>query len=197
MPPINSSGIGPHLRTRRSRDGDQGWLLCRSTAFGRWLLLWFVAIFLSPLPCRSNPISFTNDIAPIFSRKCISCHDEKKAKGGLRLHTYAALLAGGKDKEPVLVAGKPDESTLVKLLAATDPDNRMPQKDDPLPKTDIELIRRWIAEGAKFDGADREANIQTYLSSFANALPPAEYPVSVPVTALAFNPNGDVLASSG
>jgi len=162
----------------------------------RLLCYLFAAPLLYSPACDATPVSFTNDIAPILWRKCISCHDEKKAKGGLRLQTYAALMAGGKDKEPVLIAGKPEESTMYKLLTATDPDDRMPQKDDPLPKDDIELIRRWIAEGGKFDGTDPSMNIQTFAASLANVLPPAEYP-PIAVTALAFNPAADVLASSG
>src|SRR5439155_16870524 len=125
----------------------------------RLLCYLFAAPLLYSPACDATPVSFTNDIAPILWRKCISCHDEKKAKGGLRLQTYAALMAGGKDKEPVLIAGKPEESAMYKLLTTTDPDDRMPQKDDPLPKDDIELIRRWIAEGGKFDGTDPSMNI--------------------------------------
>src|SRR5213594_1158240 len=61
-----------------------------------WLLLGLAFVLLIPVASGATPVSFTNGIAPILSHKCISCHDEKKAKGGLRLHSYAALMAGGK-----------------------------------------------------------------------------------------------------
>src|SRR4051794_31244050 len=112
------------------------------------------------------------------------------------MHTYAALAAGAK-KEPVLIPGKPEDSTMYKLLTASDPDDRMPQKDDPLPREQIDLIRRWIAEGGKFDGSDSNANIQVLVPGLADVAPPNEYPTAIPVIALAFNPAGDLLASSG
>ena len=142
------------------------------------------------------PVSFTNDIAPIFAQKCIACHGEKRAKGNFQLHTFEALAKGIKG-QPVFVAGKPESSSLYDLLIIKDEDSRMPQNDDPLPPPQIALIKQWIAEGARFDGPDSQASIKTLVASMNFPDPPTAYPHPIPVLALAFNPSGTELASSG
>src|SRR5262245_45968440 len=81
-------------------------------------------------------VSFTNDIAPILAQKCIACHSDQKAKGNFQLHTFQALIKGIKG-DPVLVPGKPSESTIFQAVTATTPDDRMPQDDEPLPVAQI------------------------------------------------------------
>src|SRR4029453_4129098 len=98
------------------------------------------------------PVSFTNEIPPIFLQKCQTCHGPEKSKGGYRLHTFELLMKGGESKEPAITPGFPEKSKLFALITAKDEDDRMPQKDDPLPATQIALIGRWIQQGAKFDG---------------------------------------------
>src|SRR5258705_7289232 len=108
----------------------------------------------------SATVSFTNDIAPLFAQKCIACHGERRAKGNFQLHTFQALTKGKKG-DAVIVASKPDDSELFKVLISKDEDNRMPQNDDPLPASQIALVKQWIQEGATFDGPDKEASIKT------------------------------------
>lgn len=141
-------------------------------------------------------VSFTNDIAPIFAQKCVACHGEQKAKGNFQLHTFEFLRKGVKG-EPVLAAGKPEESSLFQALISADEDSRMPQEDDPLPSPQIALIKQWIAEGAKFDGPDPKASLRTLVASLNFPEPPEKYPHAVPVVALAFSADGTELVSSG
>src|SRR6185436_6247123 len=110
-------------------------------------------------PAASAPVSFSRDVAPVLEKKCVACHGPDKAKGGLRLHTFTNLLHGGDSKEPIVTAGQPEKSKLYQLLVATDPDDRMPQKDEPLPTNQIVVLKRWIVEGASFDGPDPKATL--------------------------------------
>ena len=103
-------------------------------------------------PASSGAVSFSRDLAPIFQRKCVTCHGTEKTKGGYQLHTFQNLMKGGESKEASVVPGQPERSKLFQLLVAKDADDRMPQKDDPLPAAPLALIERWIKEGAKFDG---------------------------------------------
>ena len=141
-------------------------------------------------------VSFTNDIAPVLAQKCIACHGERRAKGNFQLHTFETLMNGAKG-ERVIVAGKPEASSIYELLTSKDEDARMPQNDDPLPASQIALIKQWIQEGAKFDGPDPQASIRTMVASVNFPDPPTAYPHPIPVLALAFNPAGTELASSG
>jgi len=148
-------------------------------------------------PSASSSVSFSKDLAPIFQQKCVTCHGPEKAKGGYRLHTFEGLMKGGESKEPPVVPGQPERSKLFQLLAAKDPDDRMPQKDDPLPAAQIALIGRWIKEGATFDGPDPKATLVSLAPSLPDPDPPAAYARPVPILALAFTPDGSELVAGG
>lgn len=89
-------------------------------------------------------IEFNRDIRPILSDKCFQCHgpDSTHRKAKLRLDT--------EEGAKVLVRGKPAESELFQRLITGDADQRMPPKKSgkTLTKAEIELIRRWIEQGA-------------------------------------------------
>ena len=59
------------------------------------------------------------------------------------------------------------------------------------------LIKRWIAEGAKYDAADPKASLASIVPKLPQPDPPAAYRRPVPITALAFSPDGQELAASG
>jgi WD40 repeat protein/mono/diheme cytochrome c family protein len=144
----------------------------------------------------SAEVSFTRDIAPVFVAKCLACHNAEKAKGGYRMHHFDALWKKGSSDETPLVAGQPGQSHLFKLLTAADEDDRMPQKDDPLPPAQIALIKQWIEAGAKFDGPDRTAAL-TLLAPPRHREAPRAYSAPVAVTALAFDPSGEWIVTGG
>ena len=93
-----------------------------------------------------NP-SFSTDILPIFSDRCVRCHGPDKAKEGLRLDTLAAVLKGS-ERGPVVTSGKPETSTLLKLVSLPAEDgDRMPPKGDRLSADQLARLRQWIAAG--------------------------------------------------
>ncbi|MEX0727490.1 MAG: c-type cytochrome domain-containing protein, partial [Planctomycetaceae bacterium] len=91
---------------------------------------------------------FDTDIAPLFRKYCQACHNEQDAEGNFVLESYAQLLEGNENGN-VITAGKPDESRLLELIERkTEP--VMPPEGNKGPNADeIELIRAWIAGGAK------------------------------------------------
>jgi dipeptidyl aminopeptidase/acylaminoacyl peptidase len=142
-------------------------------------------------------VSFTKDIAPILAKKCVTCHGPEKAKGNYQLHNFETLMKPGASKAASVTPGQPAKSEFFRLLVTTDADDRMPQKDDPLPKGQIALIEKWIQQGAKFDGADVKAHLATLIPRVPHPNPPASYARPVPIAALAFSPDGKQLAASG
>ncbi len=102
----------------------------------------------------SAQVNFQRDVAPILVKRCLACLGEQKFKGEFQLHTFEALLKPGESDEAPIVAGKPEESYLLTLLTADDADLRMPKDAPRLADAEINLVRQWIAEGAKLDGAD-------------------------------------------
>jgi mono/diheme cytochrome c family protein len=94
-----------------------------------------------------SAVDFTAQILPLFQRACSDCHGPKKASGGLQLTTSTRIGRGG-ITGPLFVAGKPDKSYIVDRLLGRGGEDRMPQKGEPLAPAEIELVRRWIAEGS-------------------------------------------------
>ena len=158
------------------------------------LFAWAAAPARSAAP--DAKVSFKRDVAPILLKQCQTCHGPEKVKGKYRVDSFAALLKPGSSGDPAVSAGKPDQSTLYTLLVAADEDERMPQKADPLPKQQVQTIRRWIEQGAAFDGPDPNAAVAGYADGGAAGAPEV-YKRPVPVTALAFTPDGAEILASG
>jgi hypothetical protein len=93
-------------------------------------------------------LDFARDVQPIFEQHCYECHGRSKARGRLRLHTPQHIAKGG-TSGPVLVAGRSDESALVRRVLGLDGEDRMPLDGDPLPAADIARLKAWIDQGAR------------------------------------------------
>ncbi len=148
-------------------------------------------------PAGSAAVSFRKDIAPILVKKCVTCHGPEKSKGAYRLDTFELLLRSGESKSPAILPGKPEESQLYQRVTAKDEDDRMPQKDDPLPSEQIAQIERWIKAGASFDGPDPKAALVLLIPRAPHPDPPVVYRHPVPILALAFSPDGQEVAAGG
>ena len=98
-------------------------------------------------------VSYQRDIHPIFQRQCFGCHQGAKQLGEYRMTDFAAMLAGGETGEPAVVPGKPDDSYLINQITRHDGIAEMPKPPaKPLSDVEVELISRWIAQGATNDG---------------------------------------------
>jgi hypothetical protein len=98
-------------------------------------------------------VEFNRDIRPILSDVCFQCHgpDKARRKAGLRLDTEEGAF-GDLDGHKVLVPGKPEQSELFRRISCTDDKERMPPSKAAIKLTprQIELVRRWIEQGAKW-----------------------------------------------
>lgn len=142
-------------------------------------------------------VSFMKDVAPILVRNCIACHNGRKAESKYNMTNFASLAKGGQNGEDItLEPGKPDESYLVELIRE-DGAPRMPYKLDPLAPEQIAIIEKWVAEGGKYDGDDVKEDWVMLLHKRTPPNVPENYPVAVPITAVAFSPDGTELAVSG
>jgi hypothetical protein len=111
-------------------------------------------------PARSSAavpekIRFNQHVRPILSN-CFYCHgpDPKHREADLRLDNREGATAdlGG---YAAIVPGNPGKSTLLKRVASTDPDERMPppaSKKPHLTEEQIATLRRWIEQGAEYEG---------------------------------------------
>lgn len=138
-------------------------------------------------------VSFAKQVAPIFSQRCLACHNARTAKGRLNMETFANLMKGGENGLSV-EANKPGSSLLQTMIE----DHSMPKDADPLTAEQIALVKKWIETGARLDaGIATNATLITIIPKLKQAAPPESYRVPVPVMALAFSPDGNLLATSG
>jgi mono/diheme cytochrome c family protein len=112
-----------------------------------------------------DAVDFARDIQPIFQNGCYKCHDAAKHKGGLRLDSKATAFIGGDSGDPSLVPHDPDHSKLVTLVRGDDPSSVMPPKGDRLTAQQVDLLVRWVKQGANWpDGVDHPSQALTHWS---------------------------------
>ncbi len=101
-------------------------------------------------------VEFNRDIRPILSDNCFACHgnDTAKVKAGLRLDQRELALKPAKSGRVAVVPGEPDRSELVVRITTSDVDDVMPPPGSHKVLTEGQkaLLRRWIAEGAEYQG---------------------------------------------
>ena len=128
---------------------------------------------------------FDDVILPILDGRCAGCHNEKKRKGDLLLTSRRTILAGG-ENGPILVAGNPEESEILRRITLpSDDDDRMPPSGrKPLPDDHIELIRWWIEAGAPFEGTiaslEPPADVRDILDRMSSEAKEAAFAMQVP-----------------
>lgn len=93
---------------------------------------------------------FTGMLMPIFEAKCLSCHNDQRAKSDFIMTSYQRLLRGGESGHPAVTAGKPDSSEVYRrvILPEGDNDRMPPEGKTPLSAREVALLKFWIASGA-------------------------------------------------
>ena len=99
-------------------------------------------------PAPQRTVQFRKDIFPILKKHCFDCHQDTKAKGGVRLDVLDEVLNQTAPRNA-------EASLLIELVTATDPDDRMPPvgKGKPLSTDAIAKLKAWIDEGLDWDEA--------------------------------------------
>jgi WD40 repeat protein len=143
------------------------------------------------------PVSFRNDLGPILLDQCLACHGPKKAEGGLRVDSFERVTKEGDSGSPGFIAGDLELSEAFRRMASDDEDERMPPEADALPAEQIALFKRWIEEGAKFDGDDPKADLITIVPAPKHPEPPAAYRFAMPIAAVVFSADGKELFAGG
>ena len=94
-------------------------------------------------------MDFQRDIRPILAEHCLSCHGNDKPEAGVRLSQRETALRKGESGGRIITPGKPEESELIRRIVTDEASERMPPEGKPpLEAGEIELLKRWIAEGA-------------------------------------------------
>lgn len=151
---------------------------------------------LAPAPARAEQ-NFVQDIAPIVVKNCIACHGERTALGGYRMHTLEAMMRPGASGRSSVAARDAEHSLIYSRMVTTDLDKRMPQGGEKLPPVMVNAIRMWINEGAKAPGVDPKVPLVKLMGPRSHPAAPATYSAPPPLAAVAFNPDGNMIATGG
>jgi WD40 repeat protein len=136
-------------------------------------------------------VSYYRDIRPIFQLNCQGCHQPAIPKGDYVMTSVEAMLKAGEKGNPCVVPGKPDESYLVELITSQDGKSpTMPKGKDELPEREVNLIKKWIAQGANDDSPAAALKV-------VDGKHPPVYEVAPVITTLAYSPDSSLLAISG
>lgn len=128
-----------------------------SSCFHRLLVLIFVLLPGSQCAsrvCAESPVAgeagidFDRQIHGILKLRCAQCHGEEAKESGFSVRTGQELLKGG-DTGAAVTAGLPEQSLMIQMIR----DGQMPPKgNEPLTPEEINLLERWITQGAKISG---------------------------------------------
>jgi hypothetical protein len=97
-------------------------------------------VIFAALASHAHAVDFTRDVRPILASKCYACHgpDEESREADLRLDMPAEHF---------------DAKTFLERITTSNPDDVMPPPKSPKPLTAAEkdVLRQWIASGAKYE----------------------------------------------
>src|ERR1017187_1613533 len=141
-------------------------------------------------PGGKQKVSYDKQIRPIMQARCQGCHQPAKAGGSYVMTSFDFMLKGGNSGDRAIVPSQPGESHLLEMIKPENGKAEMPKDKPPLSSAEIELITRWIAQGAQNDSP------QKAYSLYDMAHPP-EYTRLPVIPALAFSPDGELLAVAG
>ncbi len=107
------------------------------------LSLWF---FLEP----SEKVDFSADIKPILNKNCIACHGGVKKNSGLSFLFEEEAKGVAESGKHAIVPGNASASELIRRLKEDDSELRMPYQKPKLSDAEIDLLERWIDQGAEW-----------------------------------------------
>ncbi len=138
---------------------------------------------------NTSSISFRNHILPIFQSHCFGCHQPAQSQGSYDMTRYTRLISGGESGLSAIVPGDASASYLIELITAHDGEAQMPLEGQPLSSDQVELVQRWIDDGAVDDS--RTVEVEYTLDN------PPTYHRPPNITSLDISSDGKWLAVSG
>ena len=119
-------------------------------------------------------VDFTEQIQPLLRRHCQRCHGEKHDEGGLRLNQRDEAMGEADSGVTIVVPGHAEKSLLISRVTDADAGELMPLDGEPLSQQEVDLLRRWIDQGAAWPEAKSKGKHWAY-----EAIKRPEVPVHV------------------
>jgi hypothetical protein len=100
--------------------------------------------------CKEKEIDFSAEVKPILNKHCISCHGGVKKSGNFSVLFRDEALDTTESGKFGIIPGDAQHSEMIRRILSKDPEERMPYKEEPLAQHDIEILTKWIKQGAKW-----------------------------------------------
>ncbi|WP_420320286.1 DUF1553 domain-containing protein [Flagellimonas sp.] len=110
----------------------------------------FSLVLLWNLLKPSTEVDFSAEIKPILNKHCITCHGGVKKNGGFSLLFEEEAFANTESGKPAIIPGNASGSEFIKRLKEEDPELRMPYEKPKLSDEEIDLLTKWVNQGAKW-----------------------------------------------
>ena len=111
-----------------------------------------------------DALIYEDVINPILNNKCVSCHNPKKTKGELLLHTEEGIITGGENGEVVVAENASKSELFTRMNLPMEDDDHMPPEGKTQPsKEEIKLVGAWIDAGHPFEGSIKDIGLEKEL----------------------------------
>ncbi|WP_164103747.1 PSD1 and planctomycete cytochrome C domain-containing protein [Candidatus Laterigemmans baculatus] len=146
-----------------------------------WIVTAACWLGLCPLAGRAaEKVDFLRDVQPVLQQHCAECHGAEERNGGFSFDDPSSLFDEADSGGYVVLAGKPEQSELLRRVLSSDESDQMPPEGERLSSAEIELLRRWVAQGAPWPesaGQPESAKLTSRHWSFQPLSNPAPPPV--------------------
>lgn len=97
----------------------------------------------------AGQVVYTDIVAPVFERRCVSCHKEEKSKGQFRMDTFELLVKGGKEGPGIEPGNAAESNIVIRMELPEDDDDHMPPEGKPqVEDAELLVIKWWLDSGA-------------------------------------------------
>ena len=118
------------------------------------LFIFFVVIIIAAsafiISTHNTTVDFNTQVKPILNKNCITCHGGVRRQGDFSLLFRSEAIKKTKSGKYAIVPGDAGKSEMIRRIKLNDPEDRMPYKHTPLSKEQIDILTRWINQGAKW-----------------------------------------------
>src|SRR5690349_50277 len=115
-----------------------------------FIALFIIGLWVSVTSCKEEKIDFSTQVKPILNKRCISCHGGVKKNGGFSVLFRHEAIDTTESGKPSIVPGHSELSEVIRRINSNDPEVRMPYKEEQLTREEIDILTRWIDEGANW-----------------------------------------------
>ncbi|WP_439555561.1 DUF1553 domain-containing protein [Dyadobacter sp.] len=98
-----------------------------------------------------SKVDYNADVKPILNKHCMGCHGGVKKAGDVSFLFEHEMLEPGKSGKIPVVRGDADASEMIRRILTDDPDEKMPKNSAPLSDNEVDVLKQWINEGAKWE----------------------------------------------